>query len=288
MTVKLDRVIIGSNPFIGVSYLSQEKRFEYSERFNKAESIAKVVEKAVEYDFPMISSENNVNVANALEIVRKKGTEFKVLPVVPSAYQYVKKASEVGVSGILEGLPVYTKFKLALKAPRAIKSSITGDVMGLFSTLLDIELARFEKFDMPVIFLHGVTADLAVSVGNMDMLKLFCNMIRERYDAEPAFATHNLGKLLPAVEREKVPVNIIMAPVNKKGFMMNPSQEKSLELIRKTKKQIIAKKVLAGGRISPEEGLEDVYKDVGLDSAMIGIGSVNEAVETLELAKKYV
>jgi len=287
MKVALDKVILGSNPFIGISYLSQEKRLEYSERFGREESIAAVIEKAIEYDVTSISSENNILVANALEMVRKKGFDFKVMPVVPSAYQYVKKSSEVGISGILEGLPIYTKLKLALKAPGALKKSITGDVVGLFSTLLDIELARFRKFDIPVIFLHGVTADLAVSVGNTELLKLFCEMVRDNYKAEPAFATHNLCRMVPTIEKEKLPVNIIMAPINKIGFLMNPSQEQCLKYLKETKLKIVAKKVLAGGRLSPDEGLKYIYNDLKLRSSMIGIGSVEEAIQTLDTVKKY-
>ncbi|WP_321423222.1 hypothetical protein [uncultured Methanobacterium sp.] len=284
---KIDKVILGANPFEGVSYLSQEQRTHYREKFSKIDNIAEIIEVAGDFGVNTISTGNNPNVLKAIKVVEKEKDDVKVIPVIPSVYEYVKQSSLGGMSSLLDGITKYNKLKIALKAPSLIKKGLSKDVLGLFSDLIDLELEGFRDFDMPVIILHGVTVDMAISLNQVELLGVFCDFIREKYDAEPGIATHNFGKLMPVIEENNLDINIILAPVNKRGFMMNPSQEKCLDLVAKTDKTVIAKKILAGGVIDPKSAFEYIFDDLKINNAMVGIAGLDEAYQTLRVAKKY-
>jgi len=207
-----------------------------------------------------ISTGNNKNIVEAIREVENEREDIKVIPVIPSVYEYVKKSSLDGMSGLLDGITKYNKLKVALKAPSLIKKGLSKDVLGLFSDLIDIELEGFKGLNMPSIILHGVTVDMAVSLNQIDLLSVFCDFIREKYDAEPGIATHNFGRLMPVLEENDVDVDLIMVPVNERGFMMNPSAEKCLSIIKSTDKTLIAKKILAAGVINPQMHLSMYLK----------------------------
>jgi hypothetical protein len=78
-----------------------------------------------------------------------------------------------------------------------------------------------------------------------------------------------------------------MAPVNSKGFMMNPSMESCIEILKQERGIFfIAKKIVAGGIIPPLEAQRYVFETVGVQSAAIGIGSVSEAEETFAASRE--
>jgi hypothetical protein len=72
--------------------------------------------------------------------------------------------------------------------------------------------------------------------------------------------------------------------MNSKGFMMKPTQAECEKLVAESGYQIIAKKVLAGGRLSPEEAFAYVV-DKKIESVIVGVGSVPEAYHTFSVAK---
>jgi hypothetical protein len=283
----IDKVILGANPFEGVSYLSQEQRTQYREKFSKTDNIIEIIDTSMDFGVKTISTGNNKNILEAIQTLEKEKEDIKVIPVIPSVYEYVKKSSLGGMSSLLDGITKYNKLKLALKAPSLIKKGLSKDVFGLFSDLIDIELEGFKNFEMPAIILHGVTVDMAVSLNQIELLSVFCEFIREKYDTKPGIATHNFGKLMPIIEEHDLDIDLILAPVNERGFMMNPSREKCLEIIKNMDKTLIAKKILAGGIINPENAFKYVFDNLGIKNAMVGIAGLDEAYQTLRIAKKY-
>jgi hypothetical protein len=178
---------------------------------------------------------------------------------------------------------MYQKVKLGLRAIAKIKSVLTKDVMDLLLELLNFEMTSFEKLNLGGVVLHGQITDLALSSHNPDILSIFQDVIRESYDLEPILATHNFGLLLPQLIEWKIKIPL-MAPLNSKGFMMKPSKEECEKLVQEAGYQIIAKKVLAGGRLTPEEAFSYLL-DKKVDSVVVGVGSVSEAYHTFAVAK---
>jgi len=284
--MKLDRLILGSNAFEGVSYISRTQSLHYLEFFAKEDNIVPILEATVNAGVKTFMLSNCGNVMAALQKF-PKNKELTLLPVIPNAYEYAMEASEKGVLGAVltkaKGFSMYQKVKLGLRALTKIKSVISKDVLDLLLELIHFELANFEKYNLGGVILHGQLTDLALSSHNPDILMIFQDLVRDSYDVEPMLATHNFGVLLPQLIEWKIKIPV-MAPLNKKGFMMRPSQPECERLVQESGYQIVAKKVLAGGRLTPEEAF--LYlKDKKIDSVVLGIGSVPEAYHTFSVAK---
>lgn len=282
----LDRLILGSNAFEGVSYISRTQSLHYLEFFAKEDNIVPILEAALNAGVKTFMLSNCGNVMAALQKF-PRNKELTLLPVIPNAYEYAMEASEKGVLGAVltkaKGFSVYQKVKLGLRALTKIKSVITKDVLDLLLELIHFELASFEKYKLGGVILHGQLTDLALSSHNPDILTIFQDLVRDSYEVEPMLATHNFGVLLPRLMEWKIKIPV-MAPLNKKGFMMRPSQPECERLVQESGYQIIAKKVLAGGRLTPEEAFP-YLKDKKIDSVVLGIGSVPEAYHTFSVAK---
>ena len=286
MSVQLPKLIIGANAFEGVSYMGRPQAAHFQEHFSKADNVVAVLDAAYNAGVRAFTCSNTPSVMEALQKFSHT-PEMSIFPVIPNAYEYAQEASEKGVLGAVmskaKGFTMYQKVKLGLRALTKIKSVLTKDVMDLLLELLNFELMSFEKFTLGGVLLHGQVTDLALSSHNPDILGIFQEVIRDQYDKEPMLATHNFGSLLPQLMAWKIKMPI-MAPLNSKGFMMKPTREECEKLVAESGYQIIAKKVLAGGRLSPEEAFPYLL-DKKIDSVVVGIGSVPEAYHTFSVAK---
>ena len=286
MSIQLPKLIIGANAFEGVSYISRSQSVHYLEHFASEDNVAAVLDAAYNAGVRAFTCSNTASVMGALK-KSPHTPDLSIFPVIPNAYEYAMEASEKGVLGAVmskaKGFTMYQKVKLGLRALTKIKSVLTKDVMDLLLELLNFELMSFEKFNLGGVILHGQITDLGLSSQNPDILSLFQEIIRDTYDLEPILATHNLGTLLPQLMEWKIKIPI-MAPMNSKGFMMKPSREECEKLVAESGYQIIAKKVLAGGRLSPEEAFPYLL-DKKIESVVVGIGSVPEAYHTFSVAK---
>jgi hypothetical protein len=285
--VTLDRLILGANAFEGVSYTSRPQSLHYLEHFGNPDNVVAVLAAAHSLGVKTFTLSNTENVMAALEKF-DKSEELTLLPVIPNVYEYARDASEKGVLGsILEKakrIDMYQKIRFGLRALGKIKSVISKDVFDLLVELIDFELAAFRPYKIGAVLLHGQVTDLALSSRNKGLLELFFNLIRDNHGLEPMLATHNFGTLVPQLTEWGIKVPI-MAPLNRKGFMMKPSQEACLKLVEEAGYPIIAKKVLAGGRLTPEEGF-GYLADKRIISAVVGIGSVPEAYHSLSVARR--
>ena len=92
---------------------------------------------------------------------------------------------------------------------------------------------------------------------------------------------------------KKYNLDVYLYPVNMLGFIYpgyngNETVQERLELIKNTNKQFIIMKTLAAGRISPLDGLKFVLDNIKEnDIITLGLGSIEEAIESIEIANKY-
>lgn len=287
--IELSRIILGSNPFDGVSYLSRARAKSYLEKFSDEDEIFRVIEASRNSGVDTITCAHNEKVLKALERL-PESKRMKVIPVVPNAYQYVRESSSKGLLGLvaskLKRTATFEKVKLVIKGTSQIKGIISRDIEALIKSMLELELAPFRQFEAPAVVLHGHIADLALVNDNRKVFDVYCDFIRNSFKAEPFIATHNFGRSLPKYEEWNLDISGIHTSFNKKGFMMRPSPSVCEELLEKTDKYILAKKILAGGNLSPEEAFP-YLKGKKIPSVVIGLGSVQEVYHTLAVAKSF-
>jgi len=93
---------------------------------------------------------------------------------------------------------------------------------------------------------------------------------------------------------KKYDLDVYLYPMNKLGFVYpryegNETVQERLELIKNTNKQFIVMKTLAAGRISPLDGLKFVLDNIKEnDIITLGLGSIEEAKESIEIVNKYI
>ena len=75
-----------------------------------------------------------------------------------------------------------------------------------------------------------------------------------------------------------------LTPVNAAGIYMFPTQKHAVDAIRRAGKPVIAIKPLGGGRVPPKKAFHYLFHDLNIPAAMVGIGSLEEADETLGAA----
>jgi len=139
----------------------------------------------------------------------------------------------------------------------------------------DREFELMKDLQAKVIFTHANITD------RLDSYLTEC-IERIGEVAIPGAATHRPGFTIPKLSQwDKI--RIVMAPINKTGIYMVPSEETTLQAIEKTEKIVIGKKTLAAGRLKPGEALEYVAGFVY--GVVIGIASSRELKETFGIAK---
>jgi hypothetical protein len=280
--MKLPRVMLGANPFHGVSYRSAMDRKEYRKRFQSSEAIFQVIERSFDLGVRGIHSfAKETENAAVLKAKEKFGDSLKIVSVVPDIYGAVKR-----VTGA-EDVTHATKLRLLMKSiPSVLNVGLTGNVVPLFRKTLAQELDIIRPTEPNAILLHGGLADLACGNEKRDILEVFMEEVG-KLGATPGIATHNLGVSYGKIKKMGLSMPIIMAPVNSKGFMMNPSMESCIEILKQERGIFfIAKKIVAGGIIPPLEAQRYVFETVGVQSAAIGIGSVSEAEETFAASRE--
>ena len=284
---QLDKLILGSNPFEGVGYLSREQTRHYLEFFSKKDNIIPILEASYSLGVRTFTTSNNEQIMDALKEFKHRD-EMTLLPVIPNAYEYARDSTDKGVLGTIlhkaKHIDLYRKVRLGLRALTKIHGILSKDMVTLLTNLMDFELSTFRSYNIKGVILHGQVTDLALSSNNKEILNVYINLIQEQYNVTPIVATHNFGLLLRKLKEWNLKIPV-MGPVNKKGFMMKPSQNEVLKLIEETDSYIIAKKVMAGGRLPPEEALPFLLgKNIG--SVVMGIGALSEAYHTISVAKQ--
>ncbi len=179
-------------------------------------------------------------------------------------------ALELGVEGVQPiADPVIVDAILAVDADLRCVT-----VVGLHDLTSELELAA--ALDSEAVILHAGKVDgrdVRIVCEDLDRLRENWNIV--------GIATHHPHVTLPRWESAGESVDVYMAPLNPLGAFMG-DKETVETVLRSTKTVVVAKKVLAAGRIPPSEGIP--YAARLADSMALGVTSRGEAEETLTLA----
>ncbi len=281
--MKLPKIMLGSNPFHAVSYRSNDERREFRRRFSSVDSIYKVMERSAELGIRGFHSYAKDKEIQAIVRLREKlGDSMTVVSILPDIYGAMSRQAGEGAQD-----KNLAKIKLLVKnMPSLISAGITGNLLPMVESILKTELNFIRVTKPNFILLHGTLTDMACVTEQKKLLTLFKDRVLDA-GAVPGLTTHNLGMTYDRLKKMELHFPVIEAPFNPNGFMMQPSVERCVE-VRKEASDVcfIAKKVLAGGSVSPEDGLAYAYRVAGAQCTVIGIGSVSEADETFAAGKQ--
>lgn len=290
-------LLVGDNPFHGISHLSQERGRVRGENILSPEYGAKLIRIAMESGangFMFSVSENTLSI---IKTVRQTGeiAALKLFPLVPYAYEYVRLANRLGgISGLTKRLAKQVVLSGNVKAVfSGLKGVITKEPSTLMETYLRYEISRIKSAagkdaTIDSVFLHELVTDVSLA---FDLDWFFESYVKFmlRLGITPGFETRNFAYLVHKfiewnLAHEKL---AIASPFNRIGFQMNPSKilcEKALASLPRP--NVIAMSILAAGYLKPPEAIDYVSRLPNIGGVVAGVSKEHQARDTFDLLKK--
>jgi len=286
-------ILVGDNPFHGVSHLSQERARARSKDVLNPEYAAYLVELSVESGAEGFMFSVDETTLSILRLLREKevAKDLKLYAITPAAYGYVRLMAPMGVSGLAKSFAKQVIVSGNLKAViMGLKGAMFSDPTALLKSFLSYEISRIKSSSgkhmvLESVMLHEIVTDMALA---LDLRWLFNSYIKfmEELKITPGLETRNFTYLISKFREWGINLNdiVIAAPFNKIGFQMAPSRiacERALKLL--PKQNVIAISVLAAGYLKPEEAIEYVKSLPNIKGLTVGVSKEKHANETFKL-----
>ena len=287
-------LLVGDNPFLNISHLSQKKARERVDNPGDPVFAAKLLRIALDngangFTFSMCDS--NLSIISKLDL---NGLEsgLGLYPLLPYAFEYVQKATQNGgISGLIRKLGWdMVKSGNAQALVYGTLTTVTANPRSLLRAYLGYELSRLdsilsEKIRLESVLLHQLVTDIGLAL-NLDWLFKEYIAILSRKKITPGFNTGNFAYLINKFNEWKIDVGktLILAPFNKVGFQMTPSVEKCEEaLCALHSPVVIAISVLAAGFVAPAEAAKYISALPNIKGLALGISKTKQAEESFRI-----
>jgi hypothetical protein len=277
-------LLVGDNPFHGVSHLSQDRARERNKDITNPEYCAGLVRLGLENGadgFMFSISETTLAI---LKILTRNGKRPKLYAIAPAASDYVRLVSRLGMPGLAVHL---TRKVLVSSNHKAITNGFKGiigrDPISLMKAYIFYELYRIKSSANPAkpycFLLHEIVTEMALALNLSWIFKSYIDFMLG-LKIKPGFETRNLPYLLDKFMKWGIDLDKItlVAPFNKVGFQMSPSRtdcEKALESIPGT--EVIAMSVLASGYLKLPEAVAYINDIPQVKGIVIGVSREKHA-----------
>jgi nitrogen regulatory protein PII-like uncharacterized protein len=254
-------ILLGDNPFLGVSHLAQEKaRIERNE-ISRVEAKAEIVKAALEGGVTGFTFSTH---SSNLELLKYMGRQHpEVLGklnyyiLIPYAHSYIRKANVIGTIGLAKAIIR----DIVLKHPAdSITSAVTLNFSKVASLFIGMEANLYLKVlpreRVKALLLHEVLTELIVAYSLVELLEELEGYVERKLEVSFGLETRNIGQLRRFLKENGIQVDYIMTPMNPLGYQMAPSKEEAEEAIQELGDQgvkIITVNILASGAVSLEE-----------------------------------
>ena len=290
-------LLVGDNPFHGISHLSQKRSRTRGKTPTNPEYAAKLIELSVENGANGFMFSVSRKTLSILNILRKnnKNNNLKLYAIVPYAYEYVRLANMTGgVPGLAKKLMKEIIFSGNI---RAIASGLNGvlrsDLNSLIKTYLLYEISRIKrsmgrKAKLESVLLHQLITDLCLGLGLDHILKFYIKFMLKARIA-PGFNTGNFTLLVKKFREWNINLEdvTIAAPFNKAGFQMVPSREECEKALTELPKpNVLAISILAAGYLKPEEAIDYIARLPNIKGVAVGVSKEKHANETFKLIRE--
>ena len=294
--VMCKELIVGDNPFHGISHLSQERARNRNKFMSSSIEKANLVLSSFENGatgFMFSVSEITLSILKAMR--QKENVEDKALyAIVPYTFEYVRTATQTGTPSLAK------RFVTQLASSRDVKTLLKGfkaltrlNPSNLLETYIAYEISRIKSSigkhaNLASVFLHEVLTDMALA---LDLEWVFTSHIAylSRIGIAPGFHTRNFPYLIEKFDKWQIDLNnlLITTPFNKVGFQMNPSRDACEKTLKGLSNPIIlAISVLASGYVKPPEAIEYIAGLDNIRGVVAGVSNEKQAIETFNLFQK--
>ena len=290
-------LLVGDNPFHGISHLSQERARVRDHALTYLEHAANLVVTSLENGangFMFSVSDTTLSILRALG-ERGESRRLSLYAIVPYASEYVRLATQVGgVPGLAKKI---AKQILASGNVRAVAMGLKGvmwaDPVAVMKTYLTYEVSRIRSAagkgaNLDSVLLHQVKTDMALALNLEWLFKSYVDFML-RLGVTPGFNTGNFAYLVNEFRDWNIDLSkmVIATPFNKAGFQMIPSiKECERTLATVPEPVVIAISVLAAGYLKPSEAIDYIATLPNIKGVAVGVSKEKHARETFRLLKE--
>ena len=287
-------LLVGDNPFHGISHLSQERARVRGNDSTYADHAAELITISLDNEangFMFSVSEQTLAILKKLR-EEKKINRLNLYAIIPYAFEYVRLATKVG--GI-PGLAKKLAKELALSGNvRAVAMGMKGilgsNPVSLMKTYLTYELSRIKSatgkgVNLKSVILHQILTDMGLALDLDWFFKSFIDFLLKR-GITPGFNTGNFAYLVNKFRAWKINLSeiIVAAPFNKVGFQMIPSKHECEQVLKSLPEpNVIAISILAAGYIKPLEAIKYIATLPNIKGVCVGVSKESHASETFQL-----
>ena len=288
VSVDLDRLIFGDNQFFGINHMSNEKAQSQSIRFRDTKAIIRVIDIAYHAGIHAFMFNTHDRVSELCDHFRTHPNIYSDLclyPSLPYAHKYANAVNESGMLGALnEFIFSGRSTKQAISTIiQGGKSIIKKDMIEVMKLLVDAEMRMFRGLRIKAVFLQNIVTDLLLGLGARDVFIEFVNHIKKKYGVEAAFNTMNMPALVDFLLDCGIDNPIVCSAINKKGFLMTPSQREYEKALAEKPFRALAMSILASGDILPKEAIEYVCGLPNIRTIVFGASSREHIVDTMNM-----
>ena len=285
-------LLVGDNPFHGISHLSQErarKRASDTGYAAQSEIVLAAIDCGAE-GFMFSVSDTTLSILRHIresEEIERVG----LYGIVPYAYEYVRLAAQTGTPGLarkmVKQMALSGHFKSVLGG---VGAAIRMKPESLLKTYLAYEISRIassagSKAKLNSLLLHEVITDMSLALNFDWLFRLYISYLSKRHII-PGFNTRNFPYLVRRFEEWGFDLEeiIIATQFNKVGFQMNPSREECERVLEGlSSPAVIAISVLAAGYLKPPEAAGYLTGLENLRGLAVGASTMKQARETFSL-----
>ncbi len=285
-------LLVGDNPFHGISHLSEDRARARGNEITKSDNAARLVLASLENGadgFMFSVSETTLSILRGLR-GRIGPRSFPLYAIVPYAYEYVRLATHLGTGGLARRLARQIVSSNNLGAIGAgLKCIATMNPSDLLKAYLLYEISRIRssfnrEFSLKSVMLHEVVTEMIISL-NLEWLAKSFIEYAQHLGIEPGFETRNFAYLAKKFENWDIDFKgvTIATAFNRVGFQMNPSKEECEEaLARIPESNVIAMSILASGYLKLPDAAEYAASLSNLKGVVVGVSNDKHAAETFQ------
>ena len=284
-------VLVGDNPFHGISHVSQERAATRGTGVLSPRTATDIVDTALDYGANAFTFTVSDTTLEILKQLRKREKLPQLYAIVPYAYEYVRLAVALG------GIPGLGKriAKQVIKSGNltaiwhGIRGMLTVDLVEIYKAYVTFEVSRIRTYagkgSLKCLFLHCAIVDMALGL-DMDWLFRAHISILENYGVKPGFHTHNFPFLIDRVKKWDIDLDriLITTPFNAIGMQMNPGREECEKALRALPcNNVLAFGVLAGGLLQINAAIEYIKSLPNIYGVAFGVSTTEQAKKTFSM-----
>lgn len=311
----LQRMILGNLPMLGISYQGRERDDRYRKKFSDRREMKRVMRVAIGFGVNLFAASSHgfnelapTYLEAVEEVEEEEETDLSLVMCISVPLElrgrrindyrrwkthldYESKKFGMEVRGRFLEDPILNcrpRWEENLKLAKPYKAGELDRELEVDWRCWEESIEKLSDYGIAWMEPGSETDFLAIS--RMDLLEELLDRIHE-LGYRSLLGSHHMGASAELIEERRVKrFDGYVTPVNKLGVMMFPTRrvaENSIRRARKLGRLVVATKPFGGGRVKPKEALSYVYREMKVDSCMMGVGSVEEAEEDFGTAESF-